>query len=267
MSGVASAQRALAKPLLVALDAEDARRQCEAHRGNGAPDAGAPEDRGAAAPLPGVRAPVALAMPRSSVRVPEARAAPGQVGTGSVTRRGTVLPVLPASRHGARQDSFLAAPAVALERSVLDLVPEACHMRRLGLEVPPGIEALRLVESRVASVHRRLCAVTQDWNSLALNTPPHLLGLLAPALRALRTAAQPGLSALSWASLNVDGFLHCLERVNTREGVWVGELGRDRLETTVARHRSGGHAHPAIPWHGWACMVFAARGVSGACDG
>lgn len=112
---------------------------------------------------------------------------------------------------------------VNLDRDVMALIREGRHLSQMGAAVPEAVRALLLQEDKLRHYFSRLSAAARDHAALLARVPPVFKPLLRPHLEELERMVAPGLGALTWTSLNVDGYLHRLQG------------GLSRLEELVAR--------------------------------
>ncbi|KAL6769277.1 DHC15 [Auxenochlorella protothecoides x Auxenochlorella symbiontica] len=129
-------------------------------------------------------------------------------------------------------DGALAAPlllrdgarvAVNLDRSVLEVVREARHMRRLGLEVPNPMPAILLQQDRLQRSYKRIALALQEWEDIEQAVQPVLRPVLEPCLDFIKDKLLQGLT-ITWASTLVEGYLHRLEQAILQAGSLIREL-------------------------------------------
>lgn len=97
---------------------------------------------------------------------------------------------------------------VNLDRDVMALIREARHLQQMGADVPEAARALLLQEDRFRHYLAQLSAAVRDREALLARVPPVFKPLLRPHLEDLERKVAPGLTTLTWTSMNVDGYLH-----------------------------------------------------------
>nr|XP_032816356.1 dynein heavy chain 5, axonemal isoform X1 [Petromyzon marinus] len=103
---------------------------------------------------------------------------------------------------GARGDLF-----VNLDPQVPALLREAERMLRMGLEVPPVAQALRLKHPQLRRVYGQLQVLVAEHARVRGKISATYRKLLEPHLARVNEALQPGLTTLTWTSLNVHSYV------------------------------------------------------------
>ncbi|XP_056155233.1 dynein axonemal heavy chain 5 [Lampris incognitus] len=96
---------------------------------------------------------------------------------------------------------------VNLDPSVLEVLQEAKCMSKLGIAIPKVILGLTSKSLRLKSLYSRLLEMLQDYELAAVRIPALLAPLMQPFISRMETALSPGLTSLSWTSLNTDTFI------------------------------------------------------------
>ena len=86
---------------------------------------------------------------------------------------------------------------------VLELIQEAKWLVRLGVQIPESARQILRQEGRFKSYrdHLRLCL--SQFQSVQDSIPPGLSGLFSTHVEHVLEFFQPGLSTLSWSSMNI----------------------------------------------------------------
>ncbi|KAL2085437.1 hypothetical protein ACEWY4_018757 [Coilia grayii] len=132
-------------------------------------------------------------------------------------------------RHPETKEMF-----VNLDPLVLEVLQEAKCMRKMGFSVPKSILTVYASEAQLKAHQTNLQEMLEDLQVSVDSIPALLLPVMQPFISHVETALTPGLTTLTWCSLNIDTFL---------EGVYeaVGELKQvvkvacDTLECRVER--------------------------------
>ena len=125
---------------------------------------------------------------------------------------------------------------VNFDREILQLIRETKCLQRIGIEVPESAKMILLQEEKFKTYYFKL--------SFALKEQERILGLVMPVMRPLLKAhiesldslIQPGISLLTWQSMNIDGYLH---KFNSSLSKFedlvrkVNELIENRIERTL----------------------------------
>ncbi|XP_029979746.1 dynein heavy chain 5, axonemal [Sphaeramia orbicularis] len=104
-------------------------------------------------------------------------------------------------RHDNTKEVF-----VNLDPMVLEVLQEVRWMTKLGVAVPEAVHQLTSRESVLKALQSRLSDLLQDYSSVVARIPPLLLPLMQPFINRVEASLSPGLTTLSWTSLNTDTF-------------------------------------------------------------
>uniref|UniRef100_A0AAV2L334 AAA+ ATPase domain-containing protein n=1 Tax=Knipowitschia caucasica TaxID=637954 RepID=A0AAV2L334_KNICA len=102
--------------------------------------------------------------------------------------------------------------SVNLSPGVLELLEEARWMKKMGLEVPQSVEKLSQKESQIRALNTRLLDLLHDYSSVLVRIPALLVPLLQPFITEVESALSPGLSTVTWTSLNTQAFVDSVQR-------------------------------------------------------
>eukprot|EP00795_Rhopilema_esculentum_P017364 gene17364-8957_t len=97
---------------------------------------------------------------------------------------------------------------VNVEKSVLEVMNEVKWMKRLNLSIPNSATEVSLQETRFKNYYHKLHWIMQLYNEVCENVPVPLRKLMTPLTESILYYLQPGLSTLTWSSLNIDAYLH-----------------------------------------------------------
>ncbi|EDV25010.1 uncharacterized protein TRIADDRAFT_56504 [Trichoplax adhaerens] len=96
---------------------------------------------------------------------------------------------------------------VNFDPQVLELVTEAKALRRLSLEIPESAQVLCLNEDRIKAVYDRLHQVLGEYHKTVKSIPEIVRSLIDPFVNRVDDAIGPGLTMLTWTSLNIDSYI------------------------------------------------------------
>ncbi|XP_059182778.1 dynein axonemal heavy chain 5 [Centropristis striata] len=123
---------------------------------------------------------------------------------------------------------------VNLDPVVLEVLEEARWMTKLGLSVPKVILKMASREAEVKALHKRLLELLQDYSSATASIPPLLFPLMQPFIGRVEAALSPGLTTLSWTSLNTETFIDGVYRA-LKDLDQVSKVAADLLECRIGR--------------------------------
>ncbi len=96
---------------------------------------------------------------------------------------------------------------VAFDRNLVTACKEAAWLQTHGLAVPDHILAVVRHEQRLVDHNDQLLALVADVAAAVAAVPPEAAGLMRHHMTGLDKALEPGVSVLTWSSLNVGTFL------------------------------------------------------------
>ncbi|KAK7881267.1 hypothetical protein WMY93_029676 [Mugilogobius chulae] len=102
--------------------------------------------------------------------------------------------------------------SVNLSPGVLEVLEEARWMKKMGLEVPTSVEKMSRRESHIRALKTRLLDLLQDFHSVLDQIPQALVPLLQTFISDVNSALSPGLTTLTWSSLNAQAFVDSVQR-------------------------------------------------------
>ncbi|KAM9416983.1 dynein axonemal heavy chain 5 isoform 1-T1 [Salvelinus alpinus] len=142
-------------------------------------------------------------------------------------------------RHGLNASLLVRDPEtkkiyVNLDSLVLEVLHEAKCMHKLGVAVPTVILNMCAKEVELKAQQNRLQEMLQDFEAVLSRIPPILLPLMQPFIRHVENSLSPGLTTLSWTSLNTDRFIENVYGV-LQELEQVAKVAMDTLECRIER--------------------------------
>ncbi|XP_002666734.3 dynein axonemal heavy chain 5 [Danio rerio] len=99
---------------------------------------------------------------------------------------------------------------VNLDPLVLEVLQEANNMYKLGALVPDGIHDMAAKEPQLKEYRYKLQMMLKEFHAVVKKIPGVLKSPMKPFIRSVETALSPGLTILSWTSLNIDYFIGCV---------------------------------------------------------
>ncbi|XP_078695417.1 dynein axonemal heavy chain 5-like [Branchiostoma floridae x Branchiostoma belcheri] len=125
---------------------------------------------------------------------------------------------------------------VNFDPAVMELMVEAKYLKKMGLEVPDSAFTLCLKNDEIKQNHIALMEVLKDFEGVVEKIPTVLLPLMRPFINHVEEAVQPGLTMLTWTSVNIDTYigniykaLHNLELLNKQ----ASDVLECRIETVL----------------------------------
>jgi dynein heavy chain len=96
---------------------------------------------------------------------------------------------------------------VNFDPQILQLIKETKHMLRVGLEVPESVRNVCMKELYYKNLYFELNKLLQKKSALLDRLNPILRKAMTPHVEEFDRTLQPGLTALTWKSLNIDEYL------------------------------------------------------------
>ncbi|XP_049912492.1 dynein axonemal heavy chain 5 [Epinephelus moara] len=123
---------------------------------------------------------------------------------------------------------------VNLDPLVLEVLQEARWMTKLGVTVPKVVLKMTSREAQVKALYKRLLELLQDYGLVVARIPSFLFPLMQPFIGRVEAALSPGLTALSWTSLNTDSFINSVYQA-LKDLDQVNKVATDLLECRIGR--------------------------------
>ena len=100
---------------------------------------------------------------------------------------------------------------VNFDREILQLIRETKCLQRIGVDVPDSAKMVLLQEDKFKNYHNMLSFALREYERVVVRILPVIQPLLQPHMEDLERKIQPGMSTLTWTSMNIDSYL---ERVH-----------------------------------------------------
>ncbi|KAI9206840.1 dynein heavy chain and region D6 of dynein motor-domain-containing protein [Polychytrium aggregatum] len=126
---------------------------------------------------------------------------------------------------------------VNFDPQIIQLIKETKYMQRLGLEVPDSVRNICLKEMYYKSLYGGLVQALQNKKRILERVSNILRRAMGPHIDELDHTLQPGLTALTWTSLNLDAYLGA----NNNQLFRMDELVDKLLDITSCRINHGVH--------------------------
>jgi dynein heavy chain, axonemal len=97
---------------------------------------------------------------------------------------------------------------VNFDKEVMQLIRETKYMQRFGIAVPESASMVLMQEDKYKNYYSQLSHLVKQYDALIDGLEPTIRPLLRPHLDDMERKVAPGLSLLTWTSMNVDGYLH-----------------------------------------------------------
>lgn len=105
---------------------------------------------------------------------------------------------------------------VNFDKDIAKLVREARCMKHMGVAIPSIAQTVLLEERKFNFYFQRLSHIVKEHSRVMNSMRSILKPLLKPHIDDLEKKLAPGLTVLSWMSLNIDGFIHLLTHAISR---------------------------------------------------
>jgi dynein heavy chain len=124
---------------------------------------------------------------------------------------------------------------VNFDPQITQLIKETKNMERLGLEVPGLVRSVCQKELYYKGLYNSLVLILQQKKSILARVSSIMVKAMAPHIDELDRNLQPGLTALTWTSLNLDNYLDA----NNRQLFKLSELVDRLLDISECRVGAG----------------------------
>ena len=95
-------------------------------------------------------------------------------------------------------------------KDIAKLVREAKYLKRMGIAIPATAQTVLLQHEKFNYYFQQLTHIVKEHGRIMASIKSIVKPLLKPHIDDLEAKIAPGLSVLSWTSLNIDGFIHLL---------------------------------------------------------
>ena len=96
---------------------------------------------------------------------------------------------------------------VNFDSEILTLIREAKCLSRQGIDIPESAKIVLLQEDKFKVYKNELQFVLKEYDRIINKIRPNTKSLLVPHLEDLEYKLRPGMVALTWTSMNIDGYL------------------------------------------------------------
>jgi len=96
---------------------------------------------------------------------------------------------------------------VNFDREITQLIREAKYMQRMGISVPESALMVLLQEEKFMHFFNELSFALKEYERVLAMVPPVCRPILRPHLADLDRKLEPGMSLLTWQSMNIDAYL------------------------------------------------------------
>eukprot|EP00762_Andalucia_godoyi_P000483 ANDGO_03248.mRNA.1 Dynein gamma chain len=97
---------------------------------------------------------------------------------------------------------------VNFDHEILQLIRETKWLLRLGVDVPESAKMVLLQEDKFKSYYNQLSYALKEYDRVTARIIPIVRPIISPHLEDLDKKIQPGMTILTWTSMNIDGYLH-----------------------------------------------------------
>ncbi len=107
-------------------------------------------------------------------------------------------------RHPARPDEL----CVNFDQQVMQLLRETKALHRLGVELPESAKMILLQEKKFKIYYEGTRHHLDEYNHMLSRLSPTMKKLMAAHLDEFERIFKPGMTSLTWLSMNIDAYLH-----------------------------------------------------------
>eukprot|EP00002_Diphylleia_rotans_P021973 TRINITY_DN428_c1_g1_i1.p1 TRINITY_DN428_c1_g1~~TRINITY_DN428_c1_g1_i1.p1 ORF type:complete len:4548 (+),score=958.95 TRINITY_DN428_c1_g1_i1:229-13872(+) len=97
---------------------------------------------------------------------------------------------------------------VNFDREILQLIRETKWLLRFGIEIPEAARIVLLQEEKFKVYYDQLDYLLREYQRITSMVPPICHDILQSHLDEVERKLFPGMTSLTWTSMNIDGFLH-----------------------------------------------------------
>eukprot|EP01135_Chromosphaera_perkinsii_P010177 Nk52_evm43s2039 gene=Nk52_evmTU43s2039 len=96
---------------------------------------------------------------------------------------------------------------VNFDPQIDQLIKETKSIQRMGLDIPPAAKTLCMNETKIKQTNQKLQNTLRDYDRIMAKVPGILKHIMKPQTDVVDELIEPGLTKLSWTSLNLDEYL------------------------------------------------------------
>ncbi|KAI0211059.1 Dynein heavy chain 8, axonemal [Lamellibrachia satsuma] len=104
---------------------------------------------------------------------------------------------------------------VNFDHLIYEVIKEAECMRKLRLDIPEFAKMLCLLRRKLKADHCTLKSLLDDNHTIRAKTPTIFMSLMTPILKRIDATIRPGLTSLTWSSMNTDTYFESVRNVLT----------------------------------------------------
>ncbi|KAG8470448.1 hypothetical protein KFE25_008869 [Diacronema lutheri] len=124
---------------------------------------------------------------------------------------------------------------VNFDPEILQLLRETKSLLRMGAEVPESAQAVLLIEPKLKAYRSKLSHALGEYEATVARISPVLVSIFRPHLEQMEAAIAPGLTLLTWSSMNIDMYLASVhaslfklnELVSKADDIALNRIGRN----------------------------------------
>lgn len=124
---------------------------------------------------------------------------------------------------------------VNLDHEIVQLIQEAKHLTRLGLDLPERARMVLMQEDKYKRVADNLIDTLRQYGAVTNKVYKVVARLLVPAVQTLDVALRPGLVTLTWTSVNIESFRTTVHKAIGRLDDLVNKIN-DIVDNRIAKN-------------------------------
>lgn len=106
-------------------------------------------------------------------------------------------------RHPASKKLF-----TNFDPEILQLIREAKCLHRMSVDIPESAKIVMLQEDKFKGYYNQLTYLLREYDRITSRILPVTSALMEPHIRDLDMRVRPGMTTLTWTSMNIDGYVH-----------------------------------------------------------
>jgi dynein heavy chain len=125
---------------------------------------------------------------------------------------------------------------VNFDVDIMQLIREAKCLDRQGIPIPESARIILLQEEKFKMYYNELLYVLKEYERINGKIKPICKNLLAPHIADMELKLHPGMSTLTWTSMNIDSYLaHVHQGLNKLEQliINVNDIVENRIENNL----------------------------------
>jgi len=121
---------------------------------------------------------------------------------------------------------------VNFDAEILQLIRETKCLMQIQLEVPEGAKMMLMQDEKFKQYYNHIAYTLKEFEKITTRINPVLKPVLEEHITSLTQVIQPGLSTLTWASMNIDAYLGQTNHGITRLGELLNKVN-DLIENRI----------------------------------